>query len=278
MLRRIVSAAFTAVVIGIGNELLNGRTANTNAQWLCGEIYSLGGSVKRVLTVPDDLKEIKGALHETILGDARWIVTTGGLGPTYDDITLQGVAAALGRELVEDQKAKEMIMDRLKEYQKSGRVVSLDYTPERAKMAIIPVGSKPLANSAGTAPGVLVEVNGKFVACLPGVPSEMKAIFREHLAPLMAKGRLKTVTVDTDIRGLPEASLAPTLASLAEDYPLVYVKSHPQGFEKVSRVLVQLTGRGESGLRDVESARRKLASVLGGLKAEYEMTTRQDNQ
>ncbi|HVP23157.1 MAG TPA: molybdopterin-binding protein [Conexivisphaerales archaeon] len=269
---------FAAVVIGVGNELLNGRIANTNAQWLCGEIYSLGGNVRRVVTVPDDLDEIEGAVRESLAGSATWIVTTGGLGPTYDDMTLAGVAAALGTRLAEDGRAKEMIQRKLEEYLAVRRADSLEYTPERAKMATIPEGSIPLSNSVGTAPGVLAEVNGKFVACLPGVPSEMKAIFQEHLAPRMAAGRLETVTVETEVKGLPEASLAPILASLAKEYPDVYVKSHPRGFEGVSRVLVQLTGRGKAGLGDVESARRKLAAALDGLKADYGMTTKHDTQ
>jgi molybdenum cofactor synthesis domain-containing protein len=273
-----VSSPFTAVVIGVGNELLNGRTANTNAQWLCGEIYSLGGSVRRVLTVPDDLQEIEAALRETLLKGPRWVITTGGLGPTYDDMTLAGVAAALGRGLSEDQAAKEMILKRLREYKAEGRAQPLEFTPERAKMARIPAGSKPLSNSAGTAPGVLIELDGSYVACLPGVPSEMKVIFQEHLAPMMARNRLKTVTIDTDVRGVPEAALAPTLAILAKKYPRVYVKSHPRGFEGVSRVQVQLTGRGDEGIDDVESARKELAVVLDRLDAAYEMQTKQDNQ
>jgi len=262
----------------VGNELLNGRTANTNAQWLCGEIYSLGGLVKRVMTVPDDLQEIETTLRETLLRRPRWVITTGGLGPTYDDMTLDGVAAALGRGLSEDKAAREMILKRLAGYKVQGRAQPLDFTPERAKMARIPVGSKPLSNSAGTAPGVLVELEGTYVACLPGVPSEMKAIFQEHLAPMMAGNRLKTVTVDTEVRGVPEAALAPTLAALAKKYPGIYVKSHPKGFEGVSRVLVQLTGRGEEGVEDVESARKELAVVLEGMNAAYEMRTIQDNQ
>jgi nicotinamide-nucleotide amidase len=271
-----VSQAFSAVVIGVGNELLNGRTANTNAQWLCGEIYALGGRVRRVLTVPDDVAEIADAIRESLDGGADWIITTGGLGPTYDDMTLAGVARALGLELVEDPRAKEMILKKLREYKAVGRVQTLEYTPERAKMAILPRGSVPLSNSAGTAPGVLSEADGKLVACLPGVPSEMKAIFQDHLAPKMAKERLNTVTVETEIRGLPEASLAPTLASLAKKYPDVYVKSHPRGFEGVSRVLVQLSGRGEQGLKDVEFARTELISLLDSLKADYEIVRKQD--
>jgi molybdopterin-biosynthesis enzyme MoeA-like protein len=206
------------------------------------------------------------------------VITTGGLGPTYDDMTLAGVAAALGRGLSEDQAAKEMILKRLGEYKAEGRAQPLEFTPERAKMAHIPAGSKPLSNSAGTAPGVLIELDGSYVACLPGVPSEMKVIFQEHLAPMMARNRLKTVTVDTDVRGVPEAALAPTLAILAKKYPRVYVKSHPRGFEGVSRVQVQLTGRGDEGIDDVESARKELAVVLDRLDAAYEMQTKQDNQ
>jgi nicotinamide-nucleotide amidase len=273
-----MSAAWIAIVIGVGTELLNGRTANTNAQWLCGEIYSLGGTVKRALTVPDDLGEISAAVRETVAGGPRWIVITGGLGPTYDDMTLRGVADALGVELVEDSKAKEMILFKLEEYREKGRMMSLDYTPERAKMALIPKGGVPLSNSAGTAPGVLFDVSGTLMACLPGVPAEMKAIFLEHLAPRMAEGRLRTVTLDTEIEGLPEAALAPTLAALASKYPEVYVKSHPKGFEKVSKVLVQLTGRGGEGVRQALDARDFLIRALTEMNARYHVVEKQDHQ
>jgi molybdopterin-biosynthesis enzyme MoeA-like protein len=125
---------------------------------------------------------------------------------------------------------------------------------------------------------VLVELGATYLACLPGVPAEMKAIFQEHLAPMMAGSRMKTITVDTEIRGVPEAALAPALATLAEEYPGVYVKSHPRGFEGVSRVLVQLTGRGDEGVAAVESARKELESALEKMNASFEMRTRQDDQ
>jgi len=271
-----VSETFTAIVVGVGNELLNGRTANTNAQWLCGEVYSLGGKVRLALTVPDDLSEIGEALLLSLKERPNWLIVTGGLGPTYDDMTLAGAAAALGLGLAEDPRAKEMILRKLEEYRAMGRATSMEYTPERAKMASLPRGSTPLSNSAGTAPGVLIKVGETTVVCLPGVPSEMKAIFDEHVAPMMAKGKLKTLTAEAEVKGLPEAALAPLLASLAKKYPVVYVKSHPRGFEGGSRVLVQLTGRGDQGVRDVEAARDELVAALQGLKAEYQITIKQD--
>jgi molybdopterin-biosynthesis enzyme MoeA-like protein len=106
----------------------------------------------------------------------------------------------------------------------------------------------------------------------------MKAIFGEHVAPLMAVRRLETVTIDTEIIGLPEAALAPTLADLAKRYPLLYVKSHPGGFEGVSRVVVQLTGRGDEGTAKAEEACGELEAALTRMGAEHRKLARQDTQ
>jgi len=111
---------FTVEVVSVGNELLNGRTANTNLQWIGGRVYALGGWIRRAITVPDVLEEVEAVIRETLSRKPDLIITTGGLGPTYDDRTLEGVAKAIGRRLVLNEEALRMIEGRLQELYEKG--------------------------------------------------------------------------------------------------------------------------------------------------------------
>src|SRR5919204_2418311 len=96
-------------ILCIGNELLSGITLNTNAHWLCSEIENVGGIVRRVTIVRDDISEISFATRESLARNPDILITTGGLGATYDDMTLEGVALALGRKAAIDETAVEML-------------------------------------------------------------------------------------------------------------------------------------------------------------------------
>src|SRR5215212_5899353 len=102
-------AMFTTEILCIGNELLSGITVNTNAHWISQKITEVGGLVKRITVISDDVKEISLAVKESIARKPNWLVISGGLGPTYDDKTLQGVGLGLGVELVLDNTAVEML-------------------------------------------------------------------------------------------------------------------------------------------------------------------------
>src|SRR5215210_490556 len=96
-------------LLSIGNELLSGTIANTNAQWISSKITQAGGLVKRITTVGDNISEISAAVKESIQRSPDWLIVSGGLGPTYDDNTLQGLSTALGQELALDPEALEML-------------------------------------------------------------------------------------------------------------------------------------------------------------------------
>ncbi len=211
--------------ISIGNELLTGRTLNTNSQWLAQEITSLGGYVRRIITVRDDIDEIASALIDSLRRKTHWIILSGGLGPTYDDKTLEGVSRALNRELEINPKALEMVKEKYE-----GKA---ELTEARIKMAKLPKDSEPLKNSVGTAPGVLLMYKRSKIVCLPGVPAELKAIFEEEVKPLILKEmkRKYSVIVTLEIYELMESSLAPILDEVVKENPDVYIKSHPKGKE-----------------------------------------------
>jgi len=225
-------------IICIGNELLIGKTVNTNAHWLAKRITVLGMKVRRITVVGDDLDEIASAVREAIRRRPRFIITTGGLGPTFDDKTLEGVALGLNLRLEENEEALRMIKEKYERYYSEGRIDSYEMTPHRVKMGRLPKGAKPLPNPVGTAPGVFLEYKNIKMIMLPGVPEEMKSIFDESVAPMIreASGNLTFYEASLDVRNLPESELAPMLDMAMHDNPYVYIKSHPKRSEGTSHL------------------------------------------
>src|SRR4051794_1277009 len=142
-------------VLCIGTELLSGITLNTNAYWLCSEITTVGGIVTRVTVVNDDLSEISSAVKESLARKPNILITTGGLGATYDDMTLEGVATAFRKKVVLDSRAIEMLK---KSYAR--RKLRYELTESRLKMATIPEGSTPIQNPIGSAPAIMEQADG----------------------------------------------------------------------------------------------------------------------
>ncbi|MEM1742412.1 MAG: molybdopterin-binding protein, partial [Nitrososphaerota archaeon] len=183
----------------MGYEILDGRILNTNAKWLAEKITSMGGRVVRMVTVGDVVDEIASVIKDALKRKVNWIITTGGLGPTYDDLTLEGVAKALKRKLVLNKTAYEMIKERYRMLAEKGVVESPEITQSRLKMAMLPRGAKPLRNRVGSAPGVLLRYGKTWIACLPGVPAELYSIFEEELKPVIEKSLKKVYRVDKTI-------------------------------------------------------------------------------
>ena len=200
---------FAFEILCIGNELLSGRTVNTNAQWVSQKITEAGGCVIRITIVRDDIDEMSFAIKESLARRPSWLIISGGLGPTYDDKTLQGVGISLGVEIALDKRAVEMLR---KSYSRD--LVNYDELNEiRLKMAKIPIGSIPIQNPVGTAPAVLVETAETKIICLPGVPKEMEAIFSESILPEIKKntGDFHITESNYEIISVTEAMLAPIL-------------------------------------------------------------------
>lgn len=122
-------------IICIGNELLIGKIQNTNAHWLATKATQLGANVKRITVIQDNILEIAATINEAKARNPQFIITTGGLGPTFDDVTLQGVAAALNSPLEVNPAALELVKQRTIQYlRKRGLPTEVDLTPPRVKM------------------------------------------------------------------------------------------------------------------------------------------------
>ena len=227
------SRRLTVEIINVGNELLDGRTLNTNLQWLCGRLSALGFIVKRAVIVRDDIMDISASIREAIRRKPRWLIISGGLGPTHDDKTLEGVAKAVGKKLKVSDEALELIREHYERMVEKGLIERVELTSARIKMATIPQGARPLRNNVGTAPGVLLRKAGVKIVCLPGVPSELQDIFNNELYPLLlteSRGR-KFITKRITVRGVLESSLSPLIDEAMKRFRGVYIKSNPRGFE-----------------------------------------------
>ena len=171
----------TAEILCVGTELLLGNIVNTNAAFLSRELAGLGIFVYHQSVVGDNKKRLKASLRQSLLR-SDILVITGGLGPTYDDLTKETVAEYFGREM----KMHEPSLDRLKALFKNW---NRDMTPNNAKQAMMPEGAIVFPNNYGTAPALAVESDNKSktVIMLPGPPREMEPIFMEEVAPFLVK-------------------------------------------------------------------------------------------
>ncbi len=169
-----------ASILAVGSELLGTTRLDTNSLFLTGELEAIGYRVVRKACVGDGWRDLVTELSFA-LSRAPCLCVTGGLGPTEDDRTKEAVAALLGLRLVRDEE----ILDWLKKrFRKRGREM-----PEvNAKQADVIEGAVVLSNRRGTAPGYLIESDGKTIVLLPGVPWEMKALFTESVVPHLTSG------------------------------------------------------------------------------------------
>ncbi|MEM2970921.1 MAG: nicotinamide mononucleotide deamidase-related protein [Candidatus Bathyarchaeia archaeon] len=247
-------------IICVGNELLIGKTLNTNAHWLAKRATTLGIAVKRITVVSDDIGEIANAVKEALQRKPKFIITTGGLGPTFDDKTLEGIAQALNRKLHVNGKALEMVKAKYEDYAKTGRIGEAELTPPRVKMAMLPEGAEPLPNPVGTAPGVVMKVEETFLVALPGVPSEMEAIFEGSVAPLLKREAGNVMFFETSIYAdnIMESTLAPLIDVTMRDNPHVYVKSHPKGEERKPHIELHFSTTAE----DSKTAKDRLGKAI----------------
>ena len=195
-----------ATIINIGDELLSGDTVNTNASWLSKRLVERGIEVKKVLVIEDDIQVIAKEINDCMT-DLLFI--TGGLGPTHDDITREGVALAFGVPLVRDQDALAMMRARY------------DLTEPSLVMADLPKGSVPIENPVGVAPGFIINDS---VYIIPGVPREMKGMFAK-IEHLFEGENIYSETIVCF--GGKESELAKLMKESTVRYPSVKVGSYP---------------------------------------------------
>ncbi len=229
----------TVELLCVGNELLIGKTLNTNARWLASQIAKLGGRVSKETTVEDNLQGIASSLREALRRKPDMIITTGGLGPTHDDMTLRGLAKAIHRPVQLNRTAIEFMKVH---YRRIAPGETIHLNRPRLKMARLPLWSKPVVNPVGSAPAVLTEKGRTKIICLPGVPKEMRAIFKSSIAPMIRARTGEASYYDKSImvQGIVESELSPIIDRAMNRYPNVFIKSHPRGGRGLKRSKLEL--------------------------------------
>jgi nicotinamide-nucleotide amidase len=245
----------TCALLSIGTELTRGELVNTNASWLAAELTGIGFEVVEHVTVDDDRTRIVEALAR-LAPRVRAIVSTGGLGPTTDDLTTEAVATALGVSLVRDQASYEYIERRLERFGRS-------MTPTNAKQADFPEGADVLANPIGTAPGFGVRLGECVAYFLPGVPAEMRKMFEEQVVPRV-RVLAPNTSYQTHLRvfGLPESVVGEKLAGVEEAFAKTTIGYRAHFPEIEVKVLAR--GASYAAARDVcERATTEVRTRLG---------------
>jgi len=243
-------------ILTIGNELLVGRILDTNSNWLSKQLTRMGYHVDRIIILPDREDAIVETFQEAYK-KCDVIILTGGLGPTYDDITSYSLSKALNKRWILNQEALEMVKERLRKF-------NLDLNEYRIKMAKMPEGATPLENRVGVAPGIFLKEDDKLIFALPGVPDEMKHIFAEHVRKILLQHISREYYVEEKItfRGYPESSLAPILENIASKYENAYIKSHPQGVYKNKPVVDIVVAVWAESIKDAKKLAMDIISEI----------------
>ncbi len=252
------------IIIAIGRELVNGRTLDTNSNYLARNITILGAKVSSIHIIDDVEADIVKTMRTALASKPALVITTGGLGPTVDDMTLKSVAKALGQKLVKNRKAFSMLKKRYDELYRRGLLHTGGLNEGRIKMAVMPSGAKPLANPVGTAPAAFINYKRTTVFCLPGVPAEMKSIFETHILPWMKRhvptGHWVERSVATS--SYDESVLRILLDKISAAYPDVYIKSSPAGFLEEKSLEVFFTSVGS----DKDYVEKRVSDAVGMLE------------
>lgn len=241
-----------SAILSVGTELLFGQVTNTNTVFLSQRLNLMGIDVMYHSTVGDNPARAKQDLSR-LLEEVDLVITTGGLGPTQDDLTKEMAAEVMGVDLVLDEEA----LKTLKSYfEKSGRVM----TENNIKQVMLPEKDGfALPNNCGTAPGCVYEKNGKTVICLPGPPREMKQMFEESVVPYLQK-RVDAVIFSRMIRtfGIGESQLEFALQPVIDGQTDPTVATYAKEGESSVRVT--------SKRRTEEEARAAVDEMVGRIK------------
>ena len=220
----------TAAVLVIGNEILSAKVQDENGPWLASQLRELGVELRRIETVPDEVALIVDALRRCLV-HAQWVFTSGGIGPTHDDVTIAAVAQAFGRTVVRDERTLQLLRDRFAHPLK----------PALLRLAEVPDGSHVEFHEGYLFPVISLQN----VVILPGVPS----LLREGFTRIRERFRVAPIFSRALYFNIGEGALAEHLDAAVATFPEVSIGSYPRFDEADHRVKVTFDGRDEKAVR-----------------------------
>ncbi|MCI8959652.1 MAG: competence/damage-inducible protein A [Lachnospiraceae bacterium] len=252
-------------LVSVGTELLLGNIVNTNTRYLAEKCALLGLSMYHQVVVGDNHDRLAEVVR-TALGRADVVIFTGGLGPTEDDITKEVCAEVMGLPLVEDAHTRQ----RIEEYFRNN--IYKRITDNNWKQALVPLGARVLDNDNGTAPGLILEKNGKAAVLLPGPPNELYPLFEEQVSPYLQNLQPEVIRSQmVKICGIGESGVEERLLDLIDGQTNPTIAT----YAKTGEVHVRVTARAA----DEQEARKLVKPVVKEIKSrlgDCVYTTRED--
>lgn len=245
----------TAEIISIGTELLMGQIANTDAQYIAQKLNELGINLYHQTTVGDNQDRLVECLSQA-MDRSGIIITSGGLGPTEDDLTKWGVAQYLGVKMVEDAESKEHLENYFQH-------IKREISPNNYRQIMFPEGATIMPNSCGTAPGCICERDGKYIIVLPGPPHELKAMMEQSVMPyLEAKADRRIHSRVLRIFGIGESTVEYTLRDMIHNQTNPTIAPYA-GFIEVSLRVTARTKLNEDPSGMIEPVIAQICDRLG---------------
>ena len=247
-------------ILSVGNEIVKGRTVNTNAALIGRFFTSLGHEISYVLSCRDKAEDI-GLCLDFLVPMCEIIITTGGLGPTIDDITIESISKHFRIELSLNKEAFAALSVKFKEE-------NVELTKERIKMAMMPEGCGTLANNVGTAPGMILHLSNNIIFSIPGVPEEMKSMLPE-ISKFIEPSGMEYYSIEYGIQGVKESTLAPNVKRILKKFNHeMEIKTHPQSREVPNQeIIIEIYGYGKSRIR-LENIAEQIKKELDDVIAE----------
>jgi len=242
-------------IFAIGKELCYGRVYDTNSFWIADQVTQLGAKVQRITCVPDSVSDICGALREAINRNPDFIILTGGLGPTSDDLTIEALSGLLSLKVATDKEILRLMADR--------RGVPVDQLPPNLiKMAHSLEGAECLSNPVGWAPVTAVKRSHLTIAALPGPPVEMKACFNEHLAKRIRGETGYESSSGRVFVSMYESQVFPIVEEIMQKVPGTYLKPLVSEYQRDKGLPVEII----AFARDKDACQRKLEETIKRLR------------
>lgn len=210
----------TIEIFSIGTELVMGRIQDTNSYWIAQQVAQLGGAVRRITLIPDNRDDIIRCLKDGVERSADVIITTGGLGPTPDDMTVECVATLLGTSTAAHEPT-------LEDYMRRRNLTSRDdLTPNLVRMATVPNGTEVMQNPVGWAPCLRAAIGDTKLFILPGPPKEMEALFTLYIARYISENYATKSASLRVLVNMFESQVSPLMQAVMERFPGSYLKAY----------------------------------------------------
>ncbi len=230
--------AFNIEIVSIGNELCYGKVADTNAFWLADRVTSIGGMVSRISCVRDDEEEICKVLGESLNRKPRFVLVTGGLGPTKDDLTIDALSRLTHSKIVTDELTLEKVSER--------KGIPIEKLPQHFfRMARTVSDAETFVNPLGISPGIVFRMGETTLVVMPGPPKEVQAIFEKYVAGIIGKETSRRSCSRRVVVDMVESEVSPLIEEVEKELVDVYLKPLVSEYVPGAGLPVELVAFGE---------------------------------